>query len=399
MLPTGHEADGALDAVELQDEAIRKYEEEKEAAKKKAAEQEAMEGEGGEDPFSEGFEGADAWESGEPGEAAQGSSVQEDMDKAVSFFTGEPAAQGSGADGVGKDKDERGTGQLDVEGEDAPRSRILHTGASARARCSLTVALARLLEASPGVERRLTGKHVARFPSALDAEEGVDDLTDEDEEGGHFDSESESDSDSDLGSESGSDSGSESDSETGPGRKRARVAGPGSGSGAGAATGAGAGAGPLNPLTLFGAGTSFDAQDEVPLFGEVEVEVSHGSVSGAASSKSKSKSKSGDFFESDAASGISWRKARASALKGVSRGAIRAVCEMLDSWGPSRVDAEVRMVCLGTHDEDGQALLLALLLVMLWRVGRMARFDLAQAQLGLALRAHADVIGSTSSLR
>jgi len=75
----------------------------------------------------------------------------------------------------------------------------------------------------------------------------------------------------------------------------------------------------------------------------------------------------------------SWRLSRTIALAGVSRSAIRAVCSLVDAYGPSKIDAEVRMLCLGTHDDDGQVLVLALLAVLLWRVGRMKNFDIAQA--------------------
>lgn len=234
----------------------------------------------------------------------------------------------------------------------------------------------------------MSGRSSVSFPSPLTPSDGVDDLTDDELEAqGMIDSDSDSDSDSESDSDDSDSvkSAGSGDEEPGlRGSKRPRLDPASNGRGVSAQV---EGAGGLSWNSL-SSRSAQGAQDTPSLFGELD----RGDGASARAGEPRKE-------WAAAREPRSWRKSRAHFLSGASRSAIQVVCELLDSWGPSKVDAEVRMLCLGTHDEDGQVLLTALLVVLLWRVGRMQSFDIAQAQLGLALRAHADVIGASTALR
>ena len=102
--------------------------------------------------------------------------------------------------------------------------------------------------------------------------------------------------------------------------------------------------------------------------------------------------------------------------------AVAALRGHLHSLGPSAVDAEVRSLCLGPEDDDGLALLAALLAYFDAALrgsggssdadargretadgervaGPAAGYELVQAQLALTLQVYGDVIAASSQLQ
>jgi U3 small nucleolar RNA-associated protein 21 len=81
-------------------------------------------------------------------------------------------------------------------------------------------------------------------------------------------------------------------------------------------------------------------------------------------------------------------------------GPFTAVAAHLASLSPSLVDAEVRSLSLGTaEDEEGVALLHALLAYFAYQLASGTRFELTQAHMQLALHQHQDVIARVPALR
>ncbi|KAA0161829.1 hypothetical protein FNF27_07231 [Cafeteria roenbergensis] len=86
-------------------------------------------------------------------------------------------------------------------------------------------------------------------------------------------------------------------------------------------------------------------------------------------------------------------------LRGVPAALAWRTLEHLSSLSPAAADAAVTSLCLGAVDLPGRARLLALIRVLSLAVATHAWFDIAQAHLGLLLRAHADTVAACPELR
>jgi hypothetical protein len=85
-------------------------------------------------------------------------------------------------------------------------------------------------------------------------------------------------------------------------------------------------------------------------------------------------------------------------LAGVPAAAAWRVLQELGRLSPARADACVTALCMGSVDLPGRARLLALLRCLCLALASRAWYDLAQAHLGLLLRAHGDTLASCPEL-
>lgn len=85
-------------------------------------------------------------------------------------------------------------------------------------------------------------------------------------------------------------------------------------------------------------------------------------------------------------------------LRGVPPAAAWRVLQELGRLSPARADACVTALCMGRVDLPGRARLLALLRCLCLALACRAWFDLAQAHLGLLLRAHGDTLAACPEL-
>ena len=74
------------------------------------------------------------------------------------------------------------------------------------------------------------------------------------------------------------------------------------------------------------------------------------------------------------------------------RSACKALAELLRTAPPSAVDADLRSICLGEEDNQGQRLLAGLLRYFAWQLGRLAHYDLVQAQLSVVLQEYSGLL-------